>query len=59
VLLGAPTDRAAFEHLLDEIYTAARTVQLVAENLIGRTRGIAETAVHAAAQDGLRVLALL
>jgi len=59
VLLGAPADLAAFQHLLDEIDAAARPVQLVAEKLVGGASGIAEAAVHAAAQDGLGVPAIL
>ena len=49
-------DRLAFEHLLDEVDAAARTVELVAEQLIGRARREAEAAVHAVAQDALGFL---
>ena len=58
VLLRAARDFGAFEHLLDEINPASWTIQFIAEQLIGRTGGIAETAVHAFAQDGRRFLAL-
>ena len=42
---------AAFERLLDQVDPPARTVELVAEQLIRRTRRRAEAAVHACAQD--------
>src|SRR5205823_8183000 len=38
VQLSFVADRIALEHLLDEIDTAARSVKLVAQQLIGRTR---------------------
>ena len=41
----------AFEHLLDQIDAAARAVEFVAEQLIGRAGRGAEAAVHAFAQD--------
>ncbi len=43
--------RVAFQHLLDEIDAAPRSVELVAQQLVGRAGGVAETAVHALAQD--------
>jgi hypothetical protein len=43
----------ALEHLLDEIDAAARPVELVAEELVGRAGRGAEAAVHALAQDRL------
>ena len=46
-------NRAALEHLLDQIDPPARAVELVAEQLIRRTRRGAETAVHAGAQNRL------
>ena len=45
--------RVAFEHLLDEVDAAARAVELVAEQLVGRAGRGAEAAVHALAQDRL------
>ena len=48
----------ALEHLLDEVDAAARAVELVAEQLVGRAGGGAEAAVHALAQDRLGFLAL-
>jgi hypothetical protein len=42
---------ATFERLLDQVDPPARTVELVAEQLIRRTRRRAEAAVHACAQD--------
>ena len=42
---------AAFEHLLDQVDAAARPVELIAEQLIGRAGGVAEAAVHALAQN--------
>ncbi len=53
--LGLRGDRAALQHLFDEINAAARTVELIAEQLIGGTSGGAKTAVHARAQDGIRL----
>ncbi len=50
--------RLAFQHLLDQVDAAARTVELVAEQLVGRTGGGAEAAVHAFAQDGVGFAAL-
>ena len=47
-------NRAALEHLLDQIDAPARAVELVAEQLIRRTRRGAEAAMHAGAQDLLR-----
>ena len=47
----------ALEHLLDQVDAAARAVELVAEQLVGRAGGGAEAAVHALAQDGLGRLA--
>src|ERR1700686_2841534 len=46
----------ALEHLLDEIDASARSIELVAQKLVRRTGGIAETAMHASADDGLRAL---
>ena len=43
----------ALEHLLDQVDAAARAVELVAEQLVGRAGRGAEAAVHALAQDGL------
>jgi hypothetical protein len=53
VLLRRRGDCAAFEHFLDEIDAAARSVQLVAQQLIRRARGVAKAAVNARAQDGV------
>ena len=44
-------DRRAFEHLLDQVDAPARAVELVAQQLIGRTGRRAEAAMHARAQD--------
>ncbi|CPJ09368.1 Uncharacterised protein [Bordetella pertussis] len=57
VLLGGLGRLAAFEQLLDQVDAAARTVQLVAQYLVGRTRSGTETAMHATAQDGIGLLA--
>ena len=40
-----------FQHLLDEIDSAARAIEFVAEQNIGRTGRGAEAAMHALAQD--------
>ena len=51
-------DFGALQRLLDQINPPARTVEFVAQQLIGGTGRIAESAVHAFAQDGLRRFAL-
>ena len=55
--LGGAGRRPAFQHLLHQIDAAARTVQLVAKQLVGGAGGVAEAAVHALAQDGFRLAA--
>ncbi len=40
-----------FQHLLDQVDPAARTIELVAEQHIGRTGRGAKPAMHAGAQD--------
>ena len=47
--LGA--DRRPLEHLLDQIDPPARTVEFVAQQLVGRAGRGAEPAMHAGAQD--------
>src|SRR6516164_10367027 len=53
VQLRAGRHRLALEQLLHEIDATPRTVELVPEQLIGRTGRQAEPTVHAAAQDGV------
>jgi len=53
--LRARTCLARFQQLLDEIDAPARTVQLVAEKLIRRTGRCAESTMHAAAKNRLRI----
>src|SRR5690606_32290726 len=48
--------RLSLGHLLDEVDASARPVELVAEQLVGRAGGSAETAMHAFAQDGFGFL---
>lgn len=48
----------ALEHSLDEINAPARTIELIAQKLVGRTGGGAETTVHAGAQNRFRFIAL-
>ena len=50
--------RRTFQHGLEQIDAAARPVELVAEQLIGRTGRVAEAAVHAFAQDAVGLAAL-
>ena len=50
-------DRLTFENLLDQVDAPARPVQLVAEQLVGRTGRGAETAMHTGAQDFFGLLA--
>ena len=56
--LGLRGDRGALQHLLHEVDAAARPVELVAQQLIGRTGRGAEAAVHALAQDRVGLAAL-
>ena len=51
VLLGFLRDFIALQHLFDQVDAASWPVQFIAEQLIGRTGGVAESAVHAGAQD--------
>jgi hypothetical protein len=46
-------DRLAFQRLLDEVYAAARPVELIAEELVSRAGRIAKAAVDAIAQNRL------
>jgi len=43
--------RVAFQHLLDEVYTAARRVVFVMQQHIGRATGCAEAVVLARLED--------
>src|SRR5207237_247586 len=52
--LGARADRRPLEQLLHQVDAAARAVELIAEQLVGRTGRETETAVHAGAQNRLR-----
>ena len=56
--LRALRDFRPLQHLLDEVDAPSRTVELIAEHLVGWAGRIAEPAVHAFAQDRLRVLAV-
>jgi hypothetical protein len=58
VVLRGARRRRALEHLLHQVDAAARAVELVAEELVGRARGRAEAAVHALAQDRVGGLAV-
>ena len=58
VQLRAARGCGAFQHLLDQIDAAARAVELVAQQLVGRAGGGAEAAVHALAQDGVGLVAV-
>ncbi|MNE15496.1 hypothetical protein D3C80_1084060 [compost metagenome] len=51
VSLGLGRDRLAFEHLLDQVNASARTIQLIAQQLVGGAGGRAEPAMHAGAQN--------
>ena len=52
ILVGRP---AVFQHVLDEVDTATRAVQFVAERHIGGTGGRAEPAMDAFTQNALRL----
>ena len=56
VQLRLSRHRVAFQHLLDQIDPPARSVELVAEQLIRRTGRRAKTAVHAHPQDRIGLL---
>jgi len=58
VQLRAASDLSTFEYLLDQIDAPARTVEFIAEQLVGRAGGVAETAMHAFAQNCSRFFAL-
>jgi hypothetical protein len=47
----------AFQDLLDQVDAAARSVELITEQLVGRTGRGAESAMHACTQDRFRLLA--
>ena len=49
--LGLGGRLGALQHLLDQVDTTARAVELVTEQLVGRAGGGAEAAVHALAQQ--------
>jgi hypothetical protein len=50
--------RISFKYLFYKINSSAWTIELIAQQLIGRASRSAETAVHAFAQDGVGFLAL-
>ncbi|MNJ29185.1 hypothetical protein D3C77_237450 [compost metagenome] len=56
VQLGLGGDFIALQHLLDQVNAPARAVELVANQLVRRARGIAEAAMHTAAQDAFGFL---
>ena len=47
---------AALQHILDQIDAPARSVEFVAEQLVGRAGGVAHAAVHATGDDAARAL---
>ena len=57
VKTGFFAGRLAFKNLFDQIDPAARPIQFVAQQLVGRTGGRTKAAVHAFAQDFLGFLA--
>ena len=59
VQLRLARDRRTFQHLLHQVDAAARAVEFVAQQLVGGASGEAEAAVHAFAQDGLGLLAVV
>ena len=54
--LGFLSGRLAFQDLLDQVDAAARTIQLIAQQLIGGASRGTETAMHALTQDGIGLL---
>ncbi len=57
--LRAARDFPALEHLLHQIYSSTRPIELIAQQLIRRAGRVAEPAMHAFADDGLRLFAVL
>ncbi|CAD6560071.1 hypothetical protein LMG28727_07040 [Paraburkholderia kirstenboschensis] len=53
------SDRLPLEHLFDQIYAPARTVEFITKQLIGRTRCIAEPAMYAGAENARRFICAL
>src|SRR5205814_1399036 len=47
-------DGVSLQQFLDQVDTAARAVELIAEQLVSRTGRGAESAMHASAQDAVR-----
>src|SRR6202048_2711459 len=58
MLLRAAGDFPALEHLLHQIDSSARSIEFIAQQLIRRTGRVAEPAMHALADDGLRLFAV-
>ena len=56
VLLRGTRWCCAFQHLLDQVDTATRSVQLIAQRLVGRAGSGAEATVHTFAQNGFGLL---
>jgi hypothetical protein len=55
--LRFPGNRLTLQHLLHQIDTPARAIQLVAQQLVSRASGEAETTVDASAHYRFRLLA--
>src|SRR6202048_3874348 len=58
MLLRAARDFPALEHLLHQIDSSPRSIEFIAQQLISRTGRVAEPAMHALADDGLRLFAV-
>ena len=58
VHLGGARGLLAFQHLLHQVDTAARAIELITEQLVGRARRGAKTAMDTFAQNGLGGLAV-
>ena len=56
--LGAGSGGATLEDLLDKVDASTRAVELIAQQLVGGAGRGAETAMHAGAQDRVRLPAL-
>lgn len=56
--LGVTGGRHTFEHLLNEVNTPARSVELVTQQLVSGASGRAKAAVHAFAQNRFSLLAV-
>jgi len=56
--LRSPGNRLALQQAFDQVDAAARTIQFITQQLVGRTNRSTESSMYAAAQDGIGLPAL-